>query len=127
MSTYNLQGEKMITVNISKPIMTKLTITDLEILHLGIKGNGKFDEKDIENSNLKKLGVGRILDQLASMKERNLVEMNKDGSFNVTELARHTLWDDQVPLWIKILRILEIKSQDIENIVLFFVITKRSN
>jgi hypothetical protein len=37
---------------------------------LGIKGNGRFNEKDIEQSELKKLGVGRILDQLASLKER---------------------------------------------------------
>ena len=96
--------------------MIKLNMLDLQILYLGIKKDGRFDEKDIEQSDLKKLGVGRILDQLASLKDRNLIEMNKDGSFSVTSIARHILWDNQIPLWIKILRILEIKSQGIDKI-----------
>ena len=96
--------------------MIKLNMVDLQILYLGIKKDGRFDEKGIEQSDLKKLGVGRILDQLASLKDRNLIEMNKDGSFSVTSIARHILWDNQIPLWIKILRILEIKSQDIDKI-----------
>jgi DNA-binding PadR family transcriptional regulator len=101
--------------------MSELNISDLEILYLGIKKDGRFDEKDIEKSDLNKLGVGRILDQLASLKERNLIDLNKDGSFSVTNVARHILWDSQIPLWIKILRILEIKSQDIEKISSFLL------
>ncbi len=104
--------------------MTKLTMVDLQILYLGIKGNGRFDENDIEQSDLKKLGVGRVLDQLASLKERNLIEMNKDGSFFVTSMARHILWDNQIPLWIKILRILEIKSHGIEKISSFLLLSQ---
>ena len=101
--------------------MGGLNMIDLQILYLGIKRNGRFDEKDIEKSDLNKLGVGRILDQLASLKERNLIDLNKDGSFSVTNVARHILWDSQIPLWIKILRILEIKSQDIEKISSFLL------
>ncbi len=104
--------------------MTKLTMVDLQILYLGIKGNGRFDEKDIEQSDLKKLGVGRVLDQLASLKERSLIEMNNDGSFFVTSMARHILWDNQIPLWIKILRILEIKSHGIEKISSFLLLSQ---
>ena len=101
--------------------MSELSISDLQILYLGIKKDGRFDENDIEKSDLNKLGVGRILDQLASLKERNLITLNKDGSFSVTNAARHILWDSQIPLWIKILRILEIKSQDIEKISSFLL------
>ena len=90
--------------------MTKLGLIDLQILHLGIKGNGDFNEKDIENSELKRLGVGRILDALASLKDRRLINLNSDGSFFITDLAKHTLWDEQIPTWVKILRLLEIKS-----------------
>ena len=97
---------------------------DLQILYLGIKGNGKFDEKDIEQSDLKNLGVGRVLDQLASLKERNLIEMNKDGSFLITSNARHILWDNQIPLGIKILRILEVKPQNIEKIASFLLLSQ---
>ena len=96
--------------------MVKLGTIDLEILHLGIKGNGSFNEKGIENSELKRLGVGRILDALASLKDRKLVNLNSDGSFSITDLAKHTLWDEQIPIWVKILRLLEIKSCDIEAI-----------
>ena len=103
--------------------MSKWNLIDLQILHLGIKKNGRFDENDIEKSDLNKLGVGRILDQLASLKERNLIDLNKDGSFSVTNVARHNLWDRQIPLWIKILRILEIKSQDIEKISSFLLLS----
>lgn len=97
-------------------IMIKLDINDLEMLHLGIRENNNFDEKDIENSELKKLGTGRILDLLASLKERKLIDLNKDGSFFVTDLARHTLWADEIPSWLKILRLLEIKSSSIDEI-----------
>jgi len=91
-------------------------VIDLEILHLGIKRSGSFNEKDIENSELKRLGVGRILDSLASLKDRRLIDLNKDGSFSITDLAKHTLWSEQIPTWIKILRLLEIKSCSIEMI-----------
>jgi len=114
----------MITIKLQKNTMIKLNVTDLQILYLGIKKDGRFDEKDIEKSDLKKLGVGRILDQLASLKERNLIDMNKDGSFSVTSSARHFLWDNQIPLWIKILRILEIKSQDINKISSFLQLSQ---
>lgn len=100
----------------------KLNTADLEILYLGITKKGTFDENDLEHSELKRLGVGRILDQLASLKERNLIELNQGGSFTVTNTARHILWDDQIPLWIKILRILEIKSQTIEKISYFLLL-----
>ena len=99
--------------------MENLTMVDLKILFLGIKKDGKFDERDIEQTDLKNLGVGRILDQLASLKERNLIEMNKDGSFTITNSAKHVLWDEKIPLWVRILRMLKIKSQKIETISSF--------
>jgi len=96
--------------------MTKLGVVDLEILYLGIKNSRNFNETDIENSELKRLGVGRILDSLASLKERKLIDLNKDGTFYVTDLANHTLWDKEIPLWVRILRLLEIKSLSLESI-----------
>jgi hypothetical protein len=96
--------------------MTKLGLIDLEMLFLGIKNNGTFNEKDIENSELKRLGVGRILDSLASLKDRKMITLNSDGSFSITDLAKYTLWSDQIPTWVKILRLLEIKSFDMDSI-----------
>ena len=104
--------------------MTELSLTDLKFIHLGIARNGNFDEQDIANSELVKLGVGRILDQLASLKERNLVGMNKDGSFTITETARNTLWGPRIPVEIKILKILEISPQEIQNIASFLLISE---
>ena len=96
--------------------MIKLGVIDLEILYLGIKEGRNFNEKDIENSELKRLGVGRILDSLASLKERKLIDLNNDGSFFITNLAKNTLWSEQIPTWIKVLYLLEIKSCSIETI-----------
>ena len=104
--------------------MCKLNLIDLQILHLGIKGNGRFDENDLENSELKKLGVGKLLDQLASLKEKKLIDTNSDGSFSITQNARHIFWDNSIPLWIRILKVLEIKSQPIEKISLFLSINE---
>ena len=114
--------EKKISANNRHPLVTKLNFVDLQMLFLGIKGNGKFDERDIEESDLKKLGVGKILDQLASLKERNLIEIADDGSFVVTNIARHILWDNQIPLWVKILRVLEIRSMELEKISSFLLL-----
>jgi len=97
--------------------MRKLGTVDLEILNLAIKENGTFNENNLENSGLKRLGVGRILDALASLKDRKLVSLNSDGSFSITDLAREILWSNNIPTWAKILRLLQIKSCSMKQIV----------
>ena len=96
--------------------MKKLGTVDLEVLDLAIKENGTFNENNLENSKLKRLGVGRILDALASLKDRKLISLNSDGSFSVTDIALEILWSNNVPTWAKILRLLQIKSCSIEQI-----------
>ncbi len=96
--------------------MRKLGTIDLEILDLAIKENGVFNENNLENSELKRLGVGRILDALASLKDRKMVSLNSDGSFSITNLAREILWSNNIPTWAKILRLLQIKSCSMEQI-----------
>jgi len=96
--------------------MRKLGTVDLEILDLAIKENGVFNEDNLENSELKRLGVGRILDALASLKDRKLISLNSDGSFSITDLAREILWSNNIPTWAKILRLLQIKSCSMEQI-----------
>ena len=90
--------------------MRKLGTIDLEILHLAINENGTFNENNLENSELKRLGVGKLLDSLATLKDRKMISLNKDGSFSITELAREILWSDNIPAWARILRLLHIKS-----------------
>ncbi len=96
--------------------MRKLGTVDLQILDLAMKKNGTFNENNLENSELKRLGVGRILDALASLKDRKLISLNGDGSFSITNLAREILWSDNIPTWAKILRLLQIKSCSLEQI-----------
>jgi len=97
--------------------MRKLGTIDLQILDLAIKENGTFNENNLENSELKKLGVGRILDALASLKDRKMISLNSDGSFSITNLAREILWSNNIPTWAKILRLLQIKSCSMKQIV----------
>jgi len=97
--------------------MRKLGTIDLQILDLAIKENGTFNEKNLENSELKKLGVGRILDALASLKDRKMVSLNSDGSFSITDIAREILWSNNIPTWAKILRLLQIKSCSMKQMV----------
>ena len=97
--------------------MRKLGTVDLEVLHLAIKENGTFNETNLENSKLKRLGVGRVLDTLASLKDRKMISLNEDGSFSITDLAREILWNNNVPTWAKILRLLQIKSCNLLQII----------
>ena len=97
--------------------MRKLGTIDLEILHLAIKEKGTFNENSLENSELKRHGVGKILDTLASLKDRKFISLNKDGSFSITELAREILWSPNIPTWAKILRLLQIKSCNLNQII----------
>ena len=90
--------------------MRKLGTIDLEVLTLAIKEKGTFNENNLENSELKKYGVGKILDTLASLKDRKFISLNSDGTFTITELAREILWNSKIPIWAKILRLLQIKS-----------------
>ena len=96
--------------------MRKLGTIDLEILHLAINENGTFDENNLENSELKRLGVGKLLDALAALKDRKMISLNSDGTFTITELARGILWTNSIPTWAKILRLLQIKSCNIDQI-----------
>ena len=104
--------------------MRKLGTIDLEILDLAIKENGVFNENNLENSELKRLGVGRILDALASLKDRKMISLNNDGSFSITDLAREILWTNNIPTWAKILRLLQIKSCSMEQIIDILRISK---
>ena len=97
--------------------MRKLGTVDLEILDLAIKENGIINEINLENSELKRLGVGRILDALASLKDRKMISLNGDGSFSITDLAREILWSNNIPTWAKILRLLQIKSCSMKQII----------
>lgn len=97
--------------------MKKLGTIDLEILHLAVKEKGTFNENNLENSELKRHGVGKILDTLASLKDRKFILLNKDGSFSITELAREILWSSNIPTWAKILRLLQIKSCNLNQII----------
>ena len=104
--------------------MRKLGTIDLEILHLAINENGTFNENNLENSELKKLGVGKILDALASLKDRKMISINNDGSFSITNLAKEILWSKSVPTWAKILRLLQIKSCTMKQIIVILRITE---
>jgi len=96
--------------------MRKLGTIDLEILHLAINENGAFNETHLENSELKRLGVGKLLDSLATLKDRKMISLNSNGSFSITELAKEILWSKSIPTWGKILRLLQIKSCNIGQI-----------
>ncbi|MDB4342389.1 hypothetical protein N9998_01445, partial [Nitrosopumilus sp.] len=97
--------------------MRKLGTIDLEMLNLAIKENGTFNENNLENSELKKHGVGKILDTLASLKDRKFISLNTDGSFSITPLAREILWNNKIPTWARILRLLQIKSCNLKQII----------
>ncbi|MDC0153734.1 hypothetical protein OAJ02_03265 [Nitrosopumilus sp.] len=96
--------------------MRKLGTIDLAMLNLAIKENGTFNENNLENSELKKHGVGKILDTLASLKDRKFISLNSDGSFSITPLAQEILWSDKIPIWARILRLLQIKSCNLKEI-----------
>ena len=104
--------------------MRKLGTIDLEILNLAIKENGTFNENHLENSDLKRLGVGKLLDSLASLKDRKMISLNNDGSFSITQIAREILWSNSIPTWAKILRLLQIKSCSLEQIIDILKITE---
>ena len=105
--------------------MRKLGTIDLEILHLAINENGTFNENNLENSELKRLGVGKILDSLATLKDRKMISLNNNGSFSITEFAREILWSKNIPKWARILRLLQIKSCNMEQISDILKISKR--
>ena len=92
--------------------MRVLGTVDLEILHLAVAGGGRVDESGLGNSEkLRRLGVGRTLDALASLRDRGMLTLNsEDGSFSVTDAAYGLLWTENVPLRARVLRLLEIRS-----------------
>ena len=104
--------------------MRKLGTIDLEILHLAMNENGTFNENNLENSELKRLGVGKLLDSLATLKDRKMLSLNSDGSFTITDLAKEILWSSNIPTWARILRLLQIKSCNMEQVENILKISK---
>ncbi len=54
---------------------------------------------------------------MASLKDRKFISLNSDGTFTITELAREILWNSKIPIWGKILRLLQIKSCNLNQII----------
>lgn len=104
--------------------MRKLGTIDLEILQLAINGKDTFNENNLEDSELKRFGVGKLLDSLASLKDRKLLSLNKDGSFSITDIAKEILWNNSIPIWARILRLLQIKSCSTEQIIEIITVPK---
>ncbi len=46
-----------------------------------------------------------------------MISLNGDGSFSITDLARGILWSNNIPTWAKILRLLQIKSCSMKQII----------
>lgn len=82
-----------------------MAVLDVEFLSLAI--HGPFSEKDIANSSLKRLDTGRILDHLAWMLERGLIEQAGHRYAMTAESAAY-LWDTDTPVWLRVLRLLDI-------------------
>lgn len=85
----------------------QISKVELEFLHLAVLNNDCIDENDIENSNLKRLGTGNILDVLAEMIQKKLFEQ-KHTKFCITNEAKNYLWQKNIPLDLRILRLLKI-------------------
>lgn len=98
----------------------KLDQIDLTFLHLAASNNGRFDEQDLAKSDLAYLGVGRTLDRLAALKEKNLIQLD-GASFSITDTARQILWDKSITLQTRILRLLQIKSFEESDIVKYLL------
>jgi hypothetical protein len=96
--------------------MRQLGTIDLEVMDLAMKSGGTFNENNLENSNLKRLGVGKILDTLGNLKDKKFIILNSDGSFSITEIGRNILWNKSIPLWARVMRLLQIKSCSMEQI-----------
>ena len=95
----------------AKSVMRMLGRLDLEILHLAVMHGKNITESELESSSLKRLGVGKMLDALASLRDKGLLDLNPvDGSFTMTDVAYNILWSEKIPLMVRILRLLEIQS-----------------
>lgn len=89
---------------------------DVEFLLLAIRR--PFNEKDIADSSLKRLGIGRILDHLASMLERGLIKP-AGHSYAMTSKSAAYLWDQNIPVWLRILRLLDILPMPVHQMSLY--------
>ena len=106
--------------------MRMLGTVDLKVLYLAVRKNGTFNASDLEHSELKELGVGRILDALASLKDRKMISVNSEGTFSITKLGRGILWSSAIPAWARILRLLQIKSCNIKEMIEILGIAEES-
>jgi len=48
---------------------------------------------------------------------KKMISLNQDGSFSITQIAKEILWSNNVPSWAKILRLLQIKSCSMSEII----------
>lgn len=96
--------------------LERMGTLDVEFLSLAI--HGPFDEKDIATSPLKRLDTGRILDHLASMLERGLIQQ-AEHSYTMTHKSGAYLWNPDTPVWLRVLRLLDILPLPVGQISLY--------
>ena len=95
--------------------MKKLEKIDFEFLLLG-KTKKSFNEIDIQDSDLNKLGIGQIFDKLGEFLSEGFLLQDSKGSFELTKTGHLLLWDKNDSLEKKILKILKIKPLEIEKL-----------
>ena len=92
----------------ASPSVAEIGLLDARILALGVGNGGRIDERVLGSPSLAGAGTGRVMDCLASLAGRGMIALNADKSFRVTGAARRILWDGGIPLWARILKVLEI-------------------
>lgn len=101
--------------------MQKVDAVDLEFLYLAASRPRGFNETDIAKSDLNYLGVGRTLDRLASLKEREMIRTDADGFFAITQKGKSPFWDSGISLQARILWLLQIKSFSPEDVARYLL------
>lgn len=101
--------------------MQKVDAIDLEFLYLAASRPGGFNEMDIAKSDLNYLGVGRTLDRLASLKDREMIRAGANGFFTITQKGKNPFWDSGISLQTRILWLLQVKSLPPEDVARYLL------
>jgi len=86
-----------------------LDYVDLEILYQAKKSKNGINPEAVNQQDVFTPGVWELVDKFATLQEKNLLNKNKEGLFELTKKGMNTFWHIESPLWLNLLKLLRIK------------------
>jgi len=99
--------------------VSNLDYLDLEILYQANQSKNGISPETVSQQDVFTPGIWELVDKFAALQEKNLLTKNKEGLFEITKKGTNTFWNVESPLWLNLLKLLQLKPFTDNDLVMY--------